>query len=704
MDKPTHETPLGRFAHLHVHSMYSLLDGAAQVADLVKRAKEMGMGALAITDHGAMYGVIDFYEACHKEGIKPIIGVEAYMAKRGHLDKDSKLDAKSYHQLLLASTFEGYQNLIKLTSTAHLDGFYYKPRIDKELLRQHSAGLIGTSGCFNGEIPRRLAADWDDGVKALHEYLDIFGRENFYIELQHHPNDDDVMASNQQLRKLAKQENVPIVCTNDVHYLNPEDSEAQDVLVCVSSGKTVNDPNRLNMRDSDISMTTPEQMAEWFADVPEALSNTIQIAERCNVEIPMGDSIMPVYPIPEDFAFKGRDQTKRDRYYLRKLCEEGFMKRYGVEYTCDDSRQEGDMLESPLNDPAIPLIERAKVRLEYELSVIEKMGFESYFLIVQDFLNWGRENGILVGVRGSAAGCIVSFIVGISNIDPLVWNLIFERFLNPERISMPDIDADLQDSRRDDILDYVRARYGADHVAQIITFGTMAARAAVRDVGRALGVSYAECDQIAKMIPSGPGGMTIREAIQNIPELYELYNSNEEITKLLDVASKLEGVARHTSIHAAGVVVTREPLTHYVPIQRAAKNENIIVTQYAGNQVEHIGLLKMDFLGLTNLNVLWQALRVIKRIRGVEINLDTLPIDNKPAYELLARAETTGVFQLESSGMKRYLKTLSLLSLRILPPWWRFIVQGLWMPFLTLLKRSMVARKLPIFTLFWSRF
>ncbi len=616
------------------------------------------MDSLALTDHGAMYGIIDFYEACHKEGIKPILGVEAYMAKRKHTDHENNLDQKSYHQVLLAETYEGYLNLIKLISTAHLDGFYYKPRIDKDLLRQYSKGLIGTSSCFNGEIPRRLADNWDDGVAALHEYLDIFGRENFYIELQHHPNDEDVMESNRQLRRLAKQENMPVICTNDVHYLNPDDAEAQDVLVCVSSGKTVNDPNRLNMLGSNLSMSSPEEMAEWFADVPEALSNTVALAARCNVEIPMGENIMPDYPIPEEFQVSGRHKKKRDRYYLRELCNQGMLKRYGEAYTCDDSRDEGELLESPLNDPAIPLFERAKVRLEYELSVIEKMGFESYFLIVQDFLNWARENGILVGVRGSAAGCIVSYIIGISNIDPLQYNLIFERFLNPERISMPDIDADLQDSRRDDVIDYVRRRYGADHVAQIITFGTMAARAAVRDVGRALGVSYAECDQIAKMIPSGPQGMTIGEALKNIPELKALYDSNEEIQKLLDVATKLEGVARHTSIHAAGVVVTRDPLTSYVPIQRAAKDENIIVTQYAMNQVEHIGLLKMDFLGLANLNVLQQALRVVKKTRDVDIDLDALPLDDKASYELLARAESTGVFQLESSGMKRYLKEL----------------------------------------------
>lgn len=617
------------------------------------------MHALAITDHGAMYGVIDFYEECLKQGIKPIIGVEAYMAKRGHRDREPKIDSKSYHQLLLAETFEGYQNLIKLTSIAHLDGFYYKPRIDKELLRAHSKGLIGTSSCFNGEIPRRLMDNWDDGVQALHEYLDIFGRENFFIELQHHPNDDEVVEVNRLLRKLAAQENVPVICTNDVHYLTPDDAEAQDVLVCVSSGKTVHDPNRLNMLGSDISMTSPEQMAEWFADVPEALVNTVTIAERCNLTIPMGESIMPVFVIPDDFTVTGKHAKKRDRYYLRYLCEQGMRERYGVTYTCDDAREEGVILESPPNDPTIPLAERAKVRLEYELSVIEKMGYESYFLIVQDFLNWARAQNILIGPgRGSGAGSIVGYLVGITTVDPLHYNLIFERFLNPERISMPDYDNDIEDARRDEVIEYVRKRYGTDHVAQIITFGTMAARAAVRDVGRALGVSYAECDHIAKLIPSGPGGMTIRQALEAIPELKELYNGNEELRKLLDIASRLEGVARHTSVHAAGVVITREPLTEYVPIQRAAKDDNAIVTQYAMNQVEHIGLLKIDFLGLSNLNIIQQALRVIRKTRSVSIDLDSLPTDNKEAYELLARAETTGVFQLESAGMKRYLKEL----------------------------------------------
>ncbi len=653
-------TPLTtKFVHLHVHSTYSLLDGAAQIKALVSRVKELGLQACALTDHGAMYGIIDFYEECHKQGIKPILGVEAYMARRSHTDRDHKQDHKSYHQLLLAETYEGYKNLIKLVSIAHLDGYYYKPRIDKELLRQHAKGLIGTSTCMNGEIPRRLLANYEDGCKALEEYLDIFGTGNFYIELQHHPSDEETVEVNQLLRKLARQYDVPMICTNDVHYLKPEDAEAQDVLVCVSSGKTVNDPNRLSMLDYNVSMVDADTMAEWFADVPEALENTVKIAERCNVEIPMGISIMPIYPIPDDFKITGKNKDKRDRYFLRHLCEVGIKERYGFDYTCDDSRADKQILDSPLNNFDESIEERVSKRTEYELSVIEAMGFESYFLITQDFINWARAHNILIGPgRGSAAGSLIGYLLHITNVDPLYHNLIFERFLNPERISMPDIDNDIEDARRDEVIDYVRSRYGADRVAQIITFGTMAARAAVRDVGRALGVSYKDCDYIAKLIPSGPGGMTISQAVKEIPELKEVYANNEQLHKLLDIASSLEGVARHTSIHAAGVVVTRDPLTEYVPIQRAARDENIIVTQYAMNQVDHIGLLKIDFLGLSNLNIIQQALRVIRKIRQVEINLDTLPIDDAPSYELLARAETTGVFQLESAGMKRYLKEL----------------------------------------------
>ncbi len=643
-----------KFVHLHVHTHYSLLDGAAQIKPLIKRAKEFGMHALAITDHGAMYGVIPFYEACHKEGIKPIIGVEAYMAARTRFDRDGKTDQKSFHQLLLAETFEGYQNLLELVSEAHLNGFYYKPRIDMDLLKKHSKGLIATSSCANGMIPRALQTSYEEGVKVLHQFLEIFDRDHFYIELQNHPNSEELVELNQQLIKLAREFNVPMICTNDVHYIEPDDAEAQDVMVCVSSGKTVNDPNRLNMLDYNLSLTSCEDMIEWFKEVPEAYENTVKIAERCNVTIPMGVNILPVFPLPEEAIAKGMT----DRTYLRDLSSKGIKSRYGFDYTPRTDRVEGEMLESPLNDPKIPLNERVIARFEYELSVIEKMGFESYFLIVQDFMNWATENNIMVGLRGSAGGCLVSYLIGISSIDPLVHNLIFERFLNPERINMPDIDTDIEDARRDDVIEYTRQRYGWDHVAQIVTFGTMASRAAIRDVGRALGVSYTECDQIAKLIPSGPQGMSLNEALEKIPEIQELYQNNEQIHKLIDIAARLEGCARHTSIHAAGVVISKEVLTKYLPIQRAAKDDRIIVTQYAMNDVEHIGLLKMDFLGLANLNILQQALRVIRKTRGVSINLTKIPVDDQPAFALLSRAETTGVFQLESSGMKRYLKEL----------------------------------------------
>jgi len=613
------------------------------------------MHALAITDHGAMYGVVPFYEACHKEGIKPIIGVEAYMAVRSRHDRDGRTDQKSYHQLLLAENFEGYQNLLAMISEAHLNGFYYKPRIDMELLKEHSKGLIATSSCANGMIPRALETSYEEGARVLQQFLEIFDRDHFYIELQHHPNAEDLVELNKKLIKLAREFDVKMICTNDVHYISPDDAEAQDVLVCVSSGKTVNDPNRLSMLDYNLSLASCEEMGEWFAHVPEALQNTVEIAERCNVVIPMGENILPLYPLPPEAVAAGMN----DRLYLRQRCEEGMKLRYDYEYTCDTSRAKGEMLSSPVNDMVSPVIERAIPRLEYELSVIEKMGFESYFLIVQDFISWARGQGIVIGPgRGSAAGSLVGYLLTITDVDPLEYNLIFERFLNPERISMPDIDIDIEDVRRGEVIEYTRARYGWDHVAQIITFGTMASRAAVRDVGRALGVSYSECDQIAKLIPSGPGGMSLNEALAKIPELKELHNANDTIQRLIEIAARLEGCARHTSIHAAGVVISKDILTKYLPIQRSAKDESAIMTQYAMSDVEHIGLLKMDFLGLSNLSILQQAVRVIRKTRSLDIDFRNLPTDDKKTYELLSRAETTGVFQLESAGMKRYLKEL----------------------------------------------
>lgn len=638
------------FVHLHTHSHFSLLDGAGKIDALLERAKILGMPALALTDHGAMYGILEFYEIAHKTGIKPILGMEAYMAPRSRFDKEPRLDSKAYHLVLLAENYQGYLNLIKLTSESHLDGFYYKPRIDKEILRKYSGGLIATSSCFKGEVPMALQTSYQEGQKVLKEYVDIFGKDNFLIEIQHRPEYPDYLEVTKGLKKLAKEYDLSIICTNDVHYINMDDAEAQDVLVCVSSGKTVGDPNRLNMTASDLHLASLEEMLAKFPDNPEYLENTLKIAARCEIKIPLGGSILPKYPLPPGMT---------DSQYLRKLCGEGVKKRYGFDYTPREDRAPGVLLESPLNDFSLPLKKRVTDRLEYELSVIEKVGYESYFLIVQDFINWAKGQRIAVGPgRGSAAGSIVGYLTGITDIDPLIHDLIFERFLNPDRIGMPDIDTDLEDARRDEVIQYVRERYGADHVAQIITFGTMAARNAIRDVGRALGVPYNECDYIAKLIPSGPGGMNLKEALAHIPELKSLYESNEQIAKLVDIASRLEGVARHTSIHAAGVVISKEPLTEYIPLQRSAKDDSAIVTQYAMNQVEHIGLLKMDFLGLSNLSIIQQALRIIRKTRNLEIDISTIPIDNKLTYDLLSRAETTGVFQLESAGVKRYLKEL----------------------------------------------
>jgi DNA polymerase-3 subunit alpha len=646
---------LSPFVHLHVHSHYSLLDGAGKIDALLKRAKELGMNSLALTDHGAMYGIVEFYETALKLEMKPILGIEAYVAPRGRLQKEAKIDQKSYHIILLAESFEGYQNLIQITTEGHLNGFYYKPRVDKEFLKAHSTGIIATSACVSGEIPQRLLTSYEDGKKALEEYIDIFGKDNFFLELQHHPNMPEQNALNTLLIKLSQETGVGLIATNDVHYVFPDDNEAQDVLVCVASGKTVNDPNRLSFLDSDLSLTSPEQMAEWFKEYPQALANTVKIAERCTVKIPMGDNILPLFPLPEEVMKAGIN----DRLYLRQRCSEGVKKRYGFEYTPRADRVDGEILPSPVNDQSVDIQIRVRERLEYELSVIEKMGFESYFLIVQDFINWAKENKIMIGPgRGSAAGSLVSYLIGITDVDPLFHNLIFERFLNPERISMPDIDTDIEDARRDEVIEYTRQRYGADHVAQIITFGTMLARNAVRDVGRALGVSYNECDYVAKLIPSGPGGMTLKEAKESIPELKALYQQNDQLKHLIDIASRLEGCARHTSIHAAGVVISKEPLTTYLPLIRSTKDSASVVTQYAMSQVEHLGLLKMDFLGLSNLNIIKQAVRIIRKTRGLEIDVNALPIDDKETYELLARAESTGVFQLESAGMKRYLKEL----------------------------------------------
>lgn len=612
------------FVHLHVHSHYSLLDGLPKIDALVSAAKEQGATALALTDHGVLYGAIEFYQACHKAGIKPIIGVETYIAPAGYLNKRAKIDEKNNHLVLLAATNEGYHNLIKLITAAHLDGFYYRPRVDHELLKKYGRGLIAMSACLKGEIPSAiLNGDLTDANKLVRQYQDIFGADNFYLELQHHPADPQQTQVNEAIKKISAATNAPLVATCDSHYLHAEDAEAQDILLCIHMKKLLSDPNRLSMAGDDLSLVTPEAMASIFADTPEALANTAAIAERCNVTIELGKVQLPHYQVPG-----GR--TPIDE--VRRLAEAGISVRYTKE------------------NPVI------RERIEYELEVIGKTGFASYFLIVQDFVNWAKDQGIVVGPgRGSAAGSIVSYLLNITNVDPIKYELLFERFLNPERIAMPDIDIDFADIRRDEVIKYVEKRYGQDHVSQIITFGTMAARAAIRDVGRVLGLPYSYCDRVAKLIPMFA---TLDKAINTVPELKEIYENDGEAKRLLDSAKKLEGVARHASRHACGVVITNEPLDHYVPLQHAGPDDDTIITQYSLHPIEDLGLLKMDFLGLSNLTILETCIRLVKETRNIAIDLDTIPYDDKTTFKLLQRGETTGVFQLESSGMRRYLREL----------------------------------------------
>lgn len=615
------------FTHLHVHSHYSLLDGLGKLDPMLARAKELGMTSLGLTDHGSMYGAMEFVKLAKGHGIKPIIGVETYLAPNGHLNKRGKIDANPRHLTLLAQSNVGYHNLVKLVTEAHLHGFYYKPRIDYDVLKQYSEGLIVLSGCLNGDISQNILNKKDDEVKRLIElHLELFGPDRFYLEVQHHPTLGDQKIVNEALFDLSKKYKVGLVATADSHYITPDDAEAQDVLICVQTGKTVQEKDRLSMIGEDFSIKSQEELKKTWKEHPEAIENTQKIAEMCNVKIEFGVNHLPRFPLPDN-------QT--DDEALREICMAGLKKRY-------KNTQPKDASE----------------RLNYELEVIKKTGFSSYFLIVSDFVNEAKKRGILVGPgRGSAAGSLVSYLTNITNIDPLKYDLLFERFLNPERVSMPDIDLDFADDRRDEVIEYVRNKYGHDHVAQIITFGTMAARAAIRDAGRALGMPYSFCDTVAKAVPP----MTnFKQALVESPDLKQLYENDPQAKKLIDMAKKLEGVCRHASTHAAGVVITEKPITDYVPIQlsSAAKSEYDTVTQYAMKEIEALGLLKMDFLGLKNLTIIQNALRRIKKNHNLDIDIDSLPTDNEASYKLLQSGQTTGVFQLESSGMKRYLKEL----------------------------------------------
>ncbi|MFH0968943.1 MAG: DNA polymerase III subunit alpha [Patescibacteria group bacterium] len=620
-----------KFTHLHVHSHYSLLDGLAKIDDLLDRAKELGMDSIALTDHGVLYGAIEFFIKAKERGIKPIIGCEMYLTPGNLQSKNNTAEDRTrYHLILLAKNEIGYKNLMKLISIAHLEGFYYKPRIDKPTLIKHSEGLIGMSACIEGEIPSMIVSGKYDKAKELaKEYANIFGKGNFFLEIQDHPHFDRQKIANEGILKISRETGIPIAATGDIHYVKKEDSPVQDILLCIQTNRKVQEKDRLNLTDFDLSLRTSEEMEKSFGHIEGALENTQKIANLCNFEIKLGETQLPHYEVPEGFT---------PETYLRKLAEEGFKKRFGSDIT---SLQ--------------------KERMEFELSVIEKTGFASYFLIVQDFVNWAKDQGIVVGPgRGSAAGSFISYLIGITNIDPIKYNLLFERFLNPERISMPDVDMDFADDRRDEVLNYVRKKYGDDHVAQIITFGTMAARAAIRDAGRALGFPYDFCDKTAKLIPMFS---SIEGALDQVVEFRELYQKDPAAKKLIDSAKRLEGVARHASMHACGVVITKNPVTDYSPLQKIARGDREgTVTQYSSSTkssyVEKIGLLKMDFLGLKNLTIIQNTLRIAKKTRGLDIEIDAIPSDDAETFKLLQDAKTTGVFQLESTGMKRYLKQL----------------------------------------------
>jgi len=619
------------FVHLHTHSHYSLLDGLGKIDDLINQTKALGMDALAITDHGALYGAIEFYKKSKKAGIKPILGIEAYVAPKNHKDKNSNGEEKYYHLILLAKNQTGWENLIQLVTISHLEGFYYKPRIDKNLLKKYSEGLIGLSACITGEVAKLILQNNLSGAeKAALEYQEILGKGNFYLEIGHHPGIKPTIKANEGLKLISQKTGIPLVATQDIHYVKKEDSEYHDILLAVQTGNKLSDAGRLTLKDDDFSMRSPEEMAECFKDSPEAIENTIKIASQCNLELELGKIQLPKFDVPE---------RKTADAYLRELVAERTVIRY------------------PNLTPEI------QNRIDYELSVIGKTGFADYFLIVQDFVNWAKDHGIVVGPgRGSAAGSIISYILNITDIDPIKYNLLFERFLNPDRVQMPDIDIDIADHRRDEVFGYLEEKYGKDHVAHIITFGTMAARAAIRDSGRAMGFNYGFCDQIAKLIPFNPTqGMKeswLDECLEKVAELKDLYRNNEDAKKLLNAAKNLEGVVRHASVHACGTVIAPKPLTNYMPIQYAPQDDKVTITQFEMHSVEDLGLLKMDILGIKNLTIIENSLRLIEEIHDKKIDISKIPLDDKKTFELLQAADTTGVFQLESSGMRRYLKEL----------------------------------------------
>lgn len=616
--------PRSEFTHLHLHTQYSLLDGACRIHEILNLANQFKMDSLAITDHGNMFGAIEFYTEAQKAGIKPIIGCEAYIAPQSRLDKTSVgIDEASYHLILLAKDETGYQNLMKLVSIGYLEGFYYRPRIDKEILSQLSAGLISSSACLKGEIPVLLQQRrFNDALKAADTYLNIFGKDNFYLEIQENLIPEQKIV-NEGLIKISKELNIPLVATNDVHYLTKDRAASHEALLCIQTQTTLDDPNRMRFQTDEFYFKSPQEMKELFKETPEALTNTLKIAERCNLELDFSKIHLPKYEPPDG-------QNKEE--FLKQLCDKGLKVRF---------------------ENTVPAIEE---RLKHELKIIKEMGFVSYFLIVWDFIHYAKSQGIPVGPgRGSAAGSLVSYLLGITDIDPLKYGLLFERFLNPERLGLPDIDIDFCYERRQEVIDYVTKKYGQENVAQIITFGTMQARAVIRDVGRVMAMSYADVDRIAKMIPPDPS-ITLKNALESETELNNLYKNDEQVKKLIDTGFMLEGLNRHASIHAAGVVIADKPLNNYMPLFKTSDDQ--VTTGFSMGVLEKIGLLKVDFLGLRTLTVISETLKLIKQTQNKLVDIESLTLDDSATYKLLASSQTMGVFQLESSGMRDLLKKL----------------------------------------------
>ena len=613
---------MAEFVHLHIHSEFSLLDGANRIKDIPVRAKELGMKAIAITDHGVMYGVIDFYKACKKEGIKPIIGCEVYVAPRSRFDKEPGVDKQYYHLILLAKNNQGYKNLSKLVSIGFTEGYYYKPRIDLEVLEKYHEGLIVLSGCLAGAVNRALLEGQTEKAEEIALWhKNVFG-EDYYIEIQNNGIREQVLA-NQKLIQLARKLNIPLVATNDAHYLKKEDAYNHEILLCIQTGKRMSDEDRMKFETDELYIKSPEEMSEYFSAFPDAIENTVKIADKCNVEFEFGHTILPNYDVPKEYS------THYE--FLKKLCDDGLKQRYG-------------------ENPSEEILKRA----EYEIGIIKKMGYVDYYLIVWDFIHYAKSHNIPVGPgRGSGAGSILAYAIEITDIDPMKYGLLFERFLNPERISMPDFDVDFSDERRQDVIDYVADKYGHDHVSQIITFGTMAAKMVIRDVARVLDYPYAEADKLAKMIPNEPH-ITISKALEQNKELKDLYENNEEINKLLDIAMALEGMPRQTSTHACGVVITKDPVDTYVPLY---VRDGQISTQYIMTTLEELGLLKMDFLGLRTLTVIQDTIDLVKQNRGIDVEFDK-DMSDPNVYKLWQEGKTSGIFQFESQGMTNFMQEL----------------------------------------------